>query len=228
MANESLRQEITERRKLEKALLEIEDRERQHIGYELHDSLGQLLTGISFKTRCLQNELTGRLLPEAEAVADIGALISEAKIQAKMLAQGLSPIGTEGGGLMSALESLSKNTQRLFNLRCVFVCDEPVQLKNEKAILQLYRIAQEALSNARKHANASRVVIQLAFSSEKTRLAIIDDGQGFDLPKEISGFVPMGKLGLLGMYERVRLINAKLEIKTGKGDGTTIAVEVDE
>jgi signal transduction histidine kinase len=206
--------DITEQKKLEKSLLEIEDRERQHIGYELHDSLGQLLTGISFKTKCLQNELKNRQIPEAEEAADIGSLINEAKIQAKMLAQGLSPIGTEGGGLMSALESLATNTQRLFNIRCSFTCPESVLLRNKKAILQLYRIAQEAVTNAVRHSQCKNIEIFLSRQDKSIIIKIKDDGTGVNKVSESND-----GMGLKIMRYRASMIGASLgtEVKDGKG-----------
>jgi PAS domain S-box-containing protein len=210
-------EDITERKRLEKSLLEIEDRERQSIGYELHDSLGQLLTGISFKNKCLQNALKNRLAPEAEEAADIGSLINEAKIQAKMLAQGLSPIGTEGSGLMSALEGLATNTQRLFNARCIFICDEPVQLKNEKAILQLYRIAQEAVTNAVRHSQCGNIEILLGREEDLVTITIRDNGIGMNgVPESRDG------MGLKIMHYRASMIGATLGTEVEEGKGTVV------
>jgi len=211
---------ITERKKLEKALLEIEDRERQHIGYELHDSLGQLLTGISFKNRSLQKELKKRLVPEAEEAADIGALINEAKIQAKMLAQGLSPIGTEGSGLMSALESLATNTQGLFKIQCTFTCNEPVLLRNEKVTFQLYRIAQEAVSNAVRHSQCNNITLFLRREENSVILKIRDNGIG------ISGISPDSNgMGLKIMRYRASMIGATFSTEVEEGNGTVVTCD---
>jgi PAS domain S-box-containing protein len=210
-------EDITERKRLEKALLEIEDRERQHIGYELHDSLGQLLTGISFKNRSLHNNLKNRQAPEAEEVSDIGSLINEAKIQTKMLAQGLSPIGTEGRGLMSALEGLATNTQRLFNIRCTFTFNEPVQLKNEKAILPLYRIAQEAVTNAVRHSQCGNIEILLGRDEDIVTITIRDDGTGMNGVSE-----SRDGMGLKIMHYRASMIGATLGTELEEGKGTVI------
>jgi len=216
-ANKSLRQEIAERRRLEKALLEIEDRERQHIGHELHDSLGQLLTGIAFKNKSLQNDLNNRMAPEAEDAAHIGSLINEAKLQTKILSRGLSPVGTDGAGLMSALESLGVNALRLFHVPCTFICDEPVLLRHEKAILQLYRIAQEAVTNAVRHSQCKTITIELERAGDVVIITISDDGIGMK-----GSTAAKDGMGLKIMHYRAGMIGADLDVLTNDGTGTVI------
>ncbi len=90
----------------------------------------------------------------------------------------------------------------------------------------VFRIAQEALSNIRRHAEASKVVVKLEFEEDKMRVTISDNGKGFALPKQIGDFAGTGKLGLIGMYERTRLLGGTLEVQSELGKGTKVAVEL--
>jgi signal transduction histidine kinase len=92
--------------------------------------------------------------------------------------------------------------------------------------LALFRIAQEALRNVRRHSRATKVVIRLKFTRGKVRLIVHDNGTGFEVPDMLSDFATEGKLGLIGMQERTRLLNGKLLVRSGLGRGTTVVVEV--
>ena len=118
---------------------------------------------------------------------------------------------------MSALESLATNTQRLFNIRCVFICDEPVQLKNEKALLQLYRIAQEAVTNAVRHSQCSNIELHLDREKDVVTITIKDDGTGMNgVPENKYG------MGLKIMRYRSSMIGASLGTEVEEGKGTAI------
>jgi len=90
----------------------------------------------------------------------------------------------------------------------------------------LFRIAQEALSNVRKHSQATEAEIRVEFAPEEVRLAVTDNGQGFEIPEMLSDFAGEGKLGILGMHERARLLNGSFSVESEAGKGTTVSVEV--
>ena len=150
-----------ERKKLEQELLDIEERERQRIGYDLHDGLGQLLTGVSFKFASLVGKLKESLKSEAEDIADISGIINDAKTHVAQLSRGLLPLELESEGIESAIEKLASYAEKTRGISSTFTSSESFTINNEKATLHLYRIAQEAVNNAVKHSNAKHIEINL-------------------------------------------------------------------
>ena len=227
--------DITDRKQAEENIrtyaelvTEAQEEERKRIARELHDDTAQELASLALNIDLLiskPGELSEEIIDNLERFRD---KVVDIQTGVRRFSQDLRPTLLNDFGLLAALQWMAEDMTKNYLLETSVELYGTSRRLPAHTELVLFRIAQEALSNARKHANASRVVIQLEFSAGKTRLTIIDDGQGFDLPREISGFVPMGKLGLLGMHERVRLINANLEIKTGAGEGTTIAIEVEK
>jgi len=216
-SRDDLNKEIAERRHLEKMLLEIREHERRRIGHDLHDNLGQQLTAISYKAQGLENTLSKKLIPEADDAARITSLIEIAKTQAKSLSKGLSPmLGKDEYGLMTAMVELASNSERLFGIPCVVNCSKPVPIYNEAAILHLYRIAQEAITNAARHARPGQIEIRFKREHDNIALTVKDDGTGFALPKRADG------MGLEIMRYRSRIINASLDIRPDSTKGTLV------
>jgi PAS domain S-box-containing protein len=210
-------EDITERKNMEKSLIEIEERERRSIGHDLHDGLGQLLTGIAFKSHTLGRKLEKISLKEARDAAEISILIDKAKEQVSHIAKGLSPVEVDETGLMAALEELASNTKRMFNIQCSFNCAKPVFLHNKTVITQLYRIAQEAVTNAVKHARAKQIEISLVEEDGRISMTIKDDGIGIPrISKNTSG------MGLKIMNYRASIINALLDIRKDIKGGTLV------
>ena len=215
---DDLNKEMEERRHLEKMLLDIREHERRRIGHDLHDNLGQQLTAISYKTQGLENILRKKLIPEAEDAERITSLIEMAKIQVKSLSKGLSPMLGKGEyGLMSAMVELASNSERLFGIPCVINCSKPVPIYNEAALIHLYRIAQEAITNAARHARPGQIEIQFKREHDNISLTVIDDGTGFAVPAHLEG------IGLEIMKYRARIINASLDIRPGIDNGTIVS-----
>jgi PAS domain S-box-containing protein len=211
--------DLTERRRLERQILEISDRERRRISQDLHDSLGQLLTGIGFRCKSLENKLAARQLPEAATARQIAQLVAQAVEDARGLARGLQPVEPRPNGLAAALEDFAEQLGAVFGVTCTFVCDPPVELSDAAMANNLYRIAQEAAHNALKHGRARTVEIRLLRTVESVRLSIRDDGIGFDpqAAAESSG------MGLQIMRYRAAMIGATLTVaRRGNGSGGTI------
>lgn len=213
----SIFEDITERQNLQKAVIEIEDRERRRIGHDLHDGLGQLLTGLAFKIRGLGRKLEKGNFEGAAEAADLSVLIDEAKEQASYLSRGLSPIEMDEEGLMNALKALSLNSTKIFNTPCTFTCEEPVTIHNETALTQLYRIAQEAVTNAVKYAESSHIEIILEKDHDRIIMTIKDNGIGIQ-----EHAARKGGMGLKIMNYRAGLINASLDIRRYTAGGTII------
>ncbi len=210
-------QDVTEKRRVEKMLLEIEERERRRIGHELHDSLGQLLAGISFRVQYLENNLKEGVIPVADEIEIIKSLTVQAKKQVKSLVKGILPVETHGEGLMLALKELTSNTEEIFKISSDFKCDDIVCINNDSAVTHLYRIAQEAVTNAVKHAAPGHINVYLNRKNDGVEMIIKDDGTGMP---ELSGRT--NGLGLQIIKYRANIIGALLEIKTDPEGGTVV------
>lgn len=203
---------------LERQIMDIGERERERIGHELHDGLGQQLTGIAFLSKALSQKLSNRSAAESEQATQIVALINQAISETRQLARGLQPVEVDENGLMSALETLAGNIGQLFHVQCEFHCDMPILIKDNSLANHLYRIAQEAVSNALRHGMAKHVSVELAEPRGRIQLSIHDDGIGFN-PDQISNNSGMG---LQIMRYRAKMIGANLDIKSEPGQGSHI------
>ena len=153
--------DITDRKYLEKEVIEISHREQMRIGQDLHDGLGQHLTGITFLTRALEQKLNARGLPEAAEAAEIGRLVLEALTQTRTLARGLFPVELESKGLVAALKELASTVATLSEIQCACECEEGVSIPDRQAEMHLFRLAQEAINNAVKHGKARHITVSL-------------------------------------------------------------------
>jgi PAS domain S-box-containing protein len=209
--------DITERKHLEKAILEISGREQRRIGQDLHDGLGQHLTGIAFMSKVLEQKLTDQALPEAAEAQKIVKLVNQAINKTRELSRGLLPVMADAQGLMVALHQMAAEVEDLFNTSCRFLCPEPVIVRDVNTATHLYHIAQEAVNNAIKHAHAKHITISLSAISEQGTLEVSDDGPGLPdaLPLE-SG------MGLRIMSYRANMIGGGCDVaRNGKG-GTQV------
>ena len=209
--------DITERKRLEKATLEITAREQRRIGQDLHDGLGQHLTGIAFMTKVQEQKLKEQRLPFASDAAKIVKLVNEAINKTRQLAKGLSPVVSESHGLMSALEQLSAEVEDVFGVSCQLRCESPVLIHDVSVATHLYHISQEAVSNAVKHGKARRIEIVLEVSDRRGLLTIRDDGSGC---KKIR---PNSKgMGHHIMSHRAQMIGGTLDIQSAHVGGTEV------
>jgi len=214
---ESLVAEIAERERLEKEILEISEREQRRIGYDLHDSLCQHLTGTALAGQVLAEKLIAKGQPEANDANHVVRLIEEGIVLARNIVMGLQPVEIEGDGLNSAFRTLSHNIRERFNVECDFVCNEPLIVREVALTTQLYRIAQEAVANAVKHGKPKRIVIELRSENDNVSLTVSDDGIG--LPKGAEN----GKgMGLRIMKHRALMIGGSLEARNNPEGGTII------
>jgi signal transduction histidine kinase len=206
---------------LERRIIEIGDQEQQRIGRDLHDGVGQLLTGIALLSRHLSGRLTALNIPEAADASKITDLVNDAVRQARDLATGLSPYIVQTEGLAGGLRELVTHTRELCNVECELEADSGVTIENDMLSGHLYRIAQEAIHNAVKHSGAGRITVRLQKRRNGLELMIRDDGTG--LPKELH---PGAGMGLQTMHERARLIGGTLEVRSEPSGGTTVLCTV--
>ena len=209
--------DISERKRLEKTILEISERERRRIGQDLHDGLGQHLTGVAFMGKVLEDRLSESSAPEAAEAAKIVKLVNESIKMTRDLARGLLPVAAEAHGLMSALEHWAGEISELFHVACRFECFDAVFVHAEAIADHLYRLAQEAVTNAIKHGHPRNIAIGLAVVKGGGVLTIRDDGCGFEVgPRSQSG------LGLRIMNYRAKMISGSLSVQSSPGGGTVV------
>lgn len=212
-----LEKEIAERQELEIALLNAIDAERRRFGQDLHDGLCQHLFGTALLARTLANRLDAHAGEEAQEVRAVSDLIIEAGEHARALAKGLHPVAIREGGLSAALNDLARLSSA--SVRCRFDEEAPVQCP-AAACLQLYRIAQEAVTNALKHARAGEIVIRLSSTDGNLILSVSDNGRGFDARVAANG------MGLRNLAYRARVIGASLSIESEAGRGSCLTCRV--
>jgi len=217
----SIMRDISDRKRLEAEVLQAGEREQCRIAQDLHDGLGQLLAGISCLSDTLSKGLTDKALPEAAGAERISKLLDTAVAQSRVLARGLHPVAPEPDGLMAALEGLAASASSLFKVSCRFERRSPVRIGNADAATHLYRIAQEAVTNAIKHGRAKHIRIGLFSTPERVVLKVNDDGAGF--PKAARR--PVG-MGLRIMNYRADVIGGTLGFQDMTGGGTEVSCVV--
>jgi signal transduction histidine kinase len=208
-----------EARSLQKELLEITDTEQRRIGHDLHDGLGQHLTGIAFMSKLMEQRLASKAVPETEDARKIAGLVNKAIGWTRDLARGLAPVDLDREeGLDSALRQLTEGTSELYGAPCRFESIGSAHFRNPPVAIHLYRIAQEALNNAIKHGRPQHVVVRLTRSGGVITISVEDDGIGFD-----PIYVRSGGMGLRIMRYRAKMISGKLEVRKREGGGTVVA-----
>jgi PAS domain S-box-containing protein len=214
-------QDFTERRRLEREILDISDREQARIGQDLHDGLCQQLVSAAFACNLLSKKLVAIGPAEADTASEIAGWIDEAISQARALARGLYPVKLEADGLTSALQELAEYVNDRFGITCVLENSEAVLITDNAVATHLYRIAQEAVINAVKHSKADRILIKLTSADGKISMCVQDDGIG--IPEVITT-----GMGLHIMRYRTRMIGGALQIERDPSGGTTIVCSVQQ
>lgn len=209
--------DISERKRLEKTILKISEREQRRIGQDLHDGLGQHLTGIAFMSKVLEEKLSEASVPESGDAAKIVRLVNDAIRKTKELSRGLLPVVSEANGLMSALKQRAGELEDLFQISCRFACDEPVLIDDVNVATHLYHIAQEAVNNAIRHGKSRNIVIGLRSQNGVGVLTIQDDGGGF--PKKQ---VSHPGVGLSIMNYRANMVGGSLKVSPSEDRGITV------
>ena len=209
--------DISERKRLEKTVLDISEREQRRIGQDLHDGLGQQLTGIAFMAKVQEQKLAERQIPEAADAAKIVQFVNDAILRTRELARGLIPVVQDAHGLMSALQLYASEIEDLFGIACWFQCEQPVLIHDAPMATHLYRIAQEAANNAIKHGHPKTILIRLYAGEREGTLIVRDDGIGFERP-----LGPHAGVGMHIMNYRAGMIGGTLEIRREQPRGTIV------
>lgn len=216
-------EDVTAERRLQKEILDISEQEQIRIGQDLHDRLGQELTGIAFLCKGLQSSLEAESHDRSGEVARVVELLNQSIVNARNLARGLHPVALEMGGLVDALQELAGGTEELFGIKCQVQGKPPATGPEEdrEVAMHLYRIAQEAVTNAVKHGGASRVRIELKSPPGQLVLAVTDNGRGFPDPR-----FPSSGMGMHIMRYRAQVLGGTLTIRPAPGGGSVVRCSV--
>ena len=209
---------VVERQHLQKELIDAVWNQQRRFGQELHDTLGQQLTGIGMMAQSLARKLAAEKRPEAALVSEIAAMIQQAKQDGRQLAKGMFPVEVDAEGLRAALEELAETTRERYELDCRLKFDSRVDIRDNNTATHLFRIAQEAVTNAVKHSGASRLTILLGVEDSLPVLVVRDNGQGLSPP-------PHGEsagMGLRIMKYRANAIGAELTVQPADRGGTLV------
>ena len=213
----ALTQEMAERERLEKEIMEVTEREQRRIGRDLHDSLCQHLTGTALAGQVLEEKLAAKSLPETADANKIVRLVEDGITLARNLARGIAPVEMEAEGLRAALHELAANVSKLSKITCVFDCDAQVSINDAATATHLYLIAQEAVGNATRHGKPRRIDISLAERGGRVRLTVEDDGIGLPEPLQKNR-----GLGTRIMTHRAAMIGGTFSIEPNPTGGTSV------
>jgi two-component system sensor kinase FixL len=213
--------DLSERRLLERQVFDVSEQLRRQIGQDLHDGLGQLLTGTAFLAKGIESHVGAAYQPQARRVVE---LINQAIQRVRGLARGLSPIHVEAQGLEAVLRHVLAESAKLLGVECLLEVHDPVETDRPATLAQLCLIVREAITNAVRHGRARRIVLRLmrqkahqeTQSHAQSLLIIEDDGAG------LGEGPPREGLGLRSMRRRAALIGGTLELGRGAEGGTVV------
>lgn len=221
--------DLTERRRLERQIMETAANEQRRIGQDLHDGLCQDLVGIAFSIDAIARNPSDS---SSKTLSQVASAVREAASQARRLAHGLNPVDLKAGGLPGALENLAAKVSDAFHVDCTFKWDHLAQVVEDAAATHLYRIAQEATGNAIRHGKATSVEIHLGMNEGSIVLSVSDNGKGIPdaLADSVKQGLPLsspyrgtgGGMGLQTMHYRARVIGGTFSVIPQKGGGTRI------
>ena len=209
---------VMERRRLQAELVDAVWDQQRYFGQELHDTIGQELAGIGMLADSLSRKLKHRDISEARAAHDLARMIQHAKQGVRRLAKGLLPVEVDADGLKAALEELAETTEKHCRIPVNVWCDEFLQLEDNSVATHLFRIAQEAVTNAVRHAKARHLALRFVHTEEgDIELSVEDDGAGMPERRR-----PNSGVGLQTMKYRAQAIDADFEIQPGASGGTVV------
>lgn len=209
-------EDTTVRKELEHQVLEAATREQHRISRDLHDSVGQELTGLGYLAQSLSRKLAAKSEKDSQIARAIAESVQTTLGEVRGAIRGLAPVELDSHGFMAALEQLVGTTRERFDIRCRVTYDQPVLVEDNSVATHLFRIVQEAINNSIKHANAREILVTLESKLNQLELTVQDDGVGFDRQQRHSG------LGLNTMMYRARAIGASLSIVSSPGAGTKV------
>jgi two-component system sensor histidine kinase UhpB len=204
-----------------------QEEERRRLARELHDETIQSLIALNQRVQLARLEFDNQS-SEDDSLQEIQTLIEQTIADVQRLTRALRPLYLEDLGLVAALDMLAKETSQSAQIPIDIQLSGQERRLSAEVELALYRMAQEAISNVVRHAQAEHGTLSLRYTPENVTLVVVDDGQGFEVPESPAEYAPSGHYGLLGMYERAELVGAELQIYSSPGEGTRLVVRVPE
>ena len=198
----------------------ISEREKSDLARKLHDELGGLLTAAKMDLSWLQSRLEGPVIQER--LAQLGSVLDEAMDLKRRVVEELRPSLLDHFGLPTALRAYVESTAAKAGLAVDIRMEHACEGMSKEMSIALFRVVQEGLSNIIRHANARRVTLEMTGDKQRCRIALADDGQGFDAGNPQFRYSP----GLLGMHQRAEAFGGRLQLESKAGSGTRLHVEV--
>lgn len=217
LANLELKSEIDRRKGLEGEILKVTDREQQRLGRELHDGLCQQLTGIGLMAQTVAVRLKNHRVVDVEDLEKIAKLVSDSAMEARMIARDLHKEQIEAAGFEQALRALTERT--IWNTPCKLRLQTKLEIDNDRVASETYRILREAITNANKHARATRVIVSAWRQRRDLAISVDDDGVGLNG----KGLTSDG-LGFHIMKYRARTIGARVKVESPRKGGTRVTI----
>jgi signal transduction histidine kinase len=214
--NTELERTMAQRQQLERELLEISEREKRRIGEDLHDMVCQELTATALFLKSSAKKLGPKNPDAVEVLEQSAETVNRNVVIARELAGGLQAIELKASGLKNALRDLTAQACQNTGIKCHFKCARGVRVPDDTAALHLYRVAQEAVTNAVKHSGAKNVLIHLDRNSKHVCVSVQDDGKGFTVRKRGKG------LGLHMMRYRANALGGELKVERRRTGGMDI------
>jgi PAS domain S-box-containing protein len=210
--------DITETREIEREMMNMVSEERRHIGQDLHDDLGQTLTGVAFLVQTLRQELKD--LPGAgeNIIGKISGLVNNAIMKVRTISKMLIPVEMESQGFITAIEEMVANIHEVFLISCEVLYDGDVEVHDNVTASNLYYIAREAVNNAIKHGKADEIRIHFSVLNDVLIMTITDNGTGIDATRPSEG------IGLKTIDYRARIIGATARIYGRDSGGTCVSI----
>ncbi len=221
----ALKKEKAVQESFARALIEQQEKERKRIGAELHDSLGQSI--LIMKNHALMG-LNGNPSDAKQSLhfQEISTEATDALDEVRKIAYNLRPHNLERFGLVESLKAMVSDIQKAthFDVHCEIENIDGAVRKDSEILV--YRIVQESLNNAVKHANAASITLRIGKTTESVVISVEDDGAGFDADMTLATERSIGGSGLLGINERVRMMGGSLAVHSAKGEGTNVSVVI--
>jgi two-component system sensor histidine kinase UhpB len=213
-----------ERRRSGQLVMRAQEEERRRLARDLHDEVNQALTAILLRLEALAQDTPAA---QAEEVAELKRLVNQAMDELLNLARQLRPSALDDHGLLPAIDAQLKRFAARTGVEVRLEAEGDPESLGEDVQTAIYRVAQEALTNAERHAGATVVEVELEVSEERQELRVRDDGRGFDPGGVVQhGAGPAAGLGLRGMAERARLVGGELDVRSAPGGGTSVTLRL--
>lgn len=208
--------------KLQRDVISISEEERQRIGHDLHDGLGQLLTGASFVLRSAKKKIGEKQNKQIKELDELSRIIKDAAIFCRQLSKGLPTENIEHDGLLHAVDQLSNDLREVYGINCTLATGGNIEIKDNFVASQLYRIIQESVTNAIRHGEAKNISIYLSSEIQRLSLKILDDGKGISNTRAGKG------MGINIMKYRADLIGAQFSAENNPDGGFLVSVTISD